>query len=117
MSVIVSAKLAQVQKHLTLTGHVYSPAALMVSPKLWNSLDDAGRKALVDGAKAGVVAMRAYVDEVERAGVENVRAAGMQVVVLDDPAKAAFQKSLAPAYVQYYGKYGKELIESIANAQ
>ena len=117
MSVIVSAKLAQVQKHLTLTGHVYSPAALMVSPKLWNSLDDAGKKALVDGAKAGVAAMRAFVDEVERAGVENVRTAGMQVVVLDDPAKAAFQKALAPAYVQYYDKYGKELIQSIANAQ
>ena len=32
MSVIVSAKLAEVQKHLTLTGHVYSPAALIVSP-------------------------------------------------------------------------------------
>ena len=117
MSVIVSAKLAQVQKHLTLTGHVYSPAVLMVSSKLWNSLDDADRKALADGAKAGVVAMRAYVDEVERAGLENVRAAGMEVVVLDDRTKAAFQKALAPAYVQYYGKYGKELIQSIANAQ
>lgn len=117
MSVIVSAKLAQVQKHLTLTGHVYSPAALIVSPRLWNSLDDAGKKALADGAKAGVAAMRAYVDEVERAGVENVRAAGMQVVVLDDKAKAAFQQSLGPAYEQYHGKYGKELIDRIANAQ
>lgn len=117
MSVIVSARLAEVQKHLTLTGHVYSPAAMLVSSKLWNSLDDAGKKALADGAKAGVVAMRAYVDDVERKGVEAVRAAGMQVVVLDEPSKAAFQKSLAPAYEQYHAKYGKALIESIANAR
>ncbi len=117
MSVIVSARLAEVQKHLTLTGHVYSPAAMLVSAKLWNSLDDAGKKALADGAKAGVVAMRAYVDDVERKGVEAVRAAGMQVVVLDEPSKAAFQKSLAPAYEQYHAKYGKALIESIANAR
>lgn len=117
MSVIVSAKLAEVQKHLTLTGHVYSPAALMVSPQLWNSLDAEGRKALTEGAKAGVVAMRAYVDEVERKGVENVKAAGMDVVVLDDSAKAAFQKALAPAYVQYENRYGKALIDGIANAK
>lgn len=117
MSVIVSARLAEVQKHLTLTGHVYSPAAMLVSPKLWNSLDDAGKKALADGAKAGVVAMRAFVDDVERKGVEAVRAAGMQVVVLDESAKAAFQKSLAPAYEQYHGKFGKALVESIANAK
>ncbi len=117
MSVIVSAKLAQVQKHLTLTGHVYSPAALIVSPKLWNSLDDAGRKALTEGAKAGVVAMRRFVDEVERKGVEDVKAAGMQVVALDDASKSAFQKALAPAYEQYYGRYDKALIERIANAK
>ena len=117
MSVIVSAKLAEVQKHLTLTGHVYSPAALIVSPKLWNSLDADGKKALAEGARAGVVAMRAFVDDVERKGVENVKAAGMNVVVLDDDAKAAFQKALAPAYSQYEGRYGKALIDGIANAK
>ncbi len=117
MSVIVSAKLAEVQKHLTLTGHVYSPAALMVSPRLWNSLDDEGKKALAEGAKAGVAAMRAFVDDVERKGVENVKAAGMNVVVLDDGAKAAFQKALAPAYSQYESRYGKALIDGIANAK
>lgn len=117
MSVIVSAKLAEVQKYLTLTGHVYSPAALMVSPKLWNSLDDEGKRALAEGAKAGVAAMRAFVDDVERKGVEAVRAAGMDVVELDEASKAAFQQALAPAYRQYEGRYGKALIDSIANAK
>lgn len=117
MSVIVSAKLAEVQKHLTLTGHVYSPAALMVSPRLWNSLDEEGRNALLEGAKAGVTAMRAFVDDVERKGVESVRAAGMEVVELDEASKAAFQQALAPAYKQYESRYGKALIEGIANAK
>jgi len=115
MSVIVSAKLAEVQKHLTLTGHVYSPAALLVSTKLWNSLDDAGKKALTDGARTGVVAMRAYVDDVERRGVEAVRAAGMQVIELRD--RSAFQKALEPAYKQYYSRYDKALIDAIANTR
>ncbi len=115
LSVIVSAKLPEVQKHLTLTGHVYSPAALLVSTKLWNSLDAAGKKALTDGAKAGVVAMRGFVDEVERKAVADVRAAGMEVVELGD--KSAFQRALAPAYKQYESRYGKALIDSIANAR
>lgn len=117
MSVIVSARLAEVQQHLTLTGHVYSPAVLMVSPRLWNSLDDAGRNALREGAKAGVVAMRAFVDDVERKGVENVKAAGMNVVVLDDASKSAFQKALAPAYKEYEKRYDKALIEAITSAK
>ncbi|MGD9945217.1 MAG: TRAP transporter substrate-binding protein [Burkholderiaceae bacterium] len=115
MSVIVSAKLAEVQKHLTLTGHVYSPAALLVSTRLWNSLDDAGKKAMTDGARAGVVAMRAYVDDVERRGLEAVRAGGMQVVELRD--RSAFQKALEPAYKQYYSRYDKALIDSIVNTR
>ena len=117
MSVIVSAKLAQVQKYLTLTGHVYSPAALIVSTKLWNSLDDAGKKALAEGARAGAQAMRAYVDEVERKGLADVKAAGMQVVELDDRSKASFQQALGPAYKQYESRYGRALIDSIANAK
>ena len=35
--VIMSAKLFQVQKHLSLTGHVYSPALLMMSSAAWRS--------------------------------------------------------------------------------
>ena len=35
--VILSAKFAQVQKHLSLTGHVYSPALLIVSPAFGTS--------------------------------------------------------------------------------
>jgi TRAP-type transport system periplasmic protein len=41
ISVIVSAKLAQMQKHLTLTGHVYSPAVLFVSKQYWDRLSPA----------------------------------------------------------------------------
>src|SRR5690606_12483349 len=37
LSVITSAKLSEVQKHLTVSGHVYSPAILLVSPDLWGS--------------------------------------------------------------------------------
>lgn len=115
ISVIESAKLSQVQKHLTLTGHVYSPTVFLVSASLWNKLSAEEKIAIRQGARAGSVAMRKFVDDTERKGVENLRGAGMQIVSLSD--KSAFQAALAPAYEQYYKQYGKALIDRIANAK
>ncbi len=49
--VILSSKFAQVQKHLSLTGHVYSPALLLMSPKVWNKLSDADKKVFIEAAR------------------------------------------------------------------
>jgi tripartite ATP-independent transporter DctP family solute receptor len=112
LSVIVSSKLSQVQKHLTLTGHVYSPVAILVSPAFWNGLTPDQQKAVRDGAKAAAAATRKYVEETDRKAVDELKAQGMQVVVLQD--KSPFQKALDPAYKQYSSKYGKELLDKIA---
>lgn len=115
ISVIESAKLAQVQKYLTLTGHVYSPTVLIVSAGLWSKLSADEKTAFVQGAKAGAAAMRTFIDDTERRGVESLRSAGMQIVTLSD--KRAFRKALQPAYEQYYAQYSKALIERIANTK
>jgi TRAP-type transport system periplasmic protein len=115
ISVIASAKLSAVQKHLALTGHVYSPAMLLVSPKFWDSLNDSQKAAVTAGAKEGAKAMRQFVDDIEKKGVDELRAQGMQITEV--PNKAPFQQALSPAYQQYASKYGKELIDRIANAK
>ena len=48
---IYSAKLHEVQKFLSLTGHVYTPAYLTVGTKKWESLPQDVRKVLEDTAK------------------------------------------------------------------
>lgn len=113
LSVITSAKLSEVQKHLTLSGHVYSPAMLLVSPDLWNAMSDEDKAAFTKGATEAVTAMRGFVDEVEASGVEALREAGMEVGELSDEQKAAFQEALAAAYEQYYEQYDRALIEKI----
>src|SRR5439155_1013934 len=45
LSVIEAAKLDQVQKYLTLTGHVYSPAVFLMNKARWDSLSDAASRA------------------------------------------------------------------------
>jgi tripartite ATP-independent transporter DctP family solute receptor len=109
--VITSSKFAQVQKHLTLTGHVYSPALLITSKSLFDGLSDADKKAWMDSAKAAAAAQREFVGKTEQTGVEELRAAGMQVV--SDVDKAKFQQALAPAYEEYAKRFGKENLDRI----
>ncbi|MEY8829685.1 TRAP transporter substrate-binding protein [Sedimentitalea sp. XS_ASV28] len=115
LSVIVSVKLDEVQKYLTLSGHVYSPAVLLVSGPFWAGLDDDQKAVFEKAAAEAVAAMRDYVDNVETTGVETLRERGMEVNALSPEQKAAFQSSIASAYEGYYQTYGKDLVDSIVN--
>lgn len=117
LSVITSAKLSEVQKYLTLSGHVYSPAMLLVSKQLWEGMTPEDQEAFRKGATEAVGAMRGFVDDVEASGVEQLKAEGMEVGELSAEEKGAFQKSLAAAYEQYYGTYSKELIDQIIGSK
>ncbi|WP_417677924.1 TRAP transporter substrate-binding protein [Pseudodonghicola sp.] len=113
LSVIVSVKLDEVQKYLTLSGHVYSPAMLLVSKPFWDGLSDEDKAAFEKGAAEAVIAMRGFVDDVEASGVETLRQRGMEINALTPEEKAEFLKAVAPAYQEYYKTYDKALIDSI----
>ena len=53
LSVIMAAKFDQVQKHLTLTGHVYSPAIFLMSKPAFDKLSAADETAFLESAKEG----------------------------------------------------------------
>jgi len=114
LSVIVSAKLWQLQKYLSLTGHVYGPALVLMSPNVYNGLSAADKANFKQAAHLSAVAMREYVDNIEKSGVEEVKKHGMKVNKVDH---AAFVKAVEPLYPQYYKKFGKDLVESIRNTK
>ena len=113
LSVITSAKLSEVQKYLTLSGHVYSPAMLLVSKQLWDGMSEEDQEIFRKATSEAVTAMRGFVDEVEASGVAQLKEAGMDVGELSTEQKAMFQNALGSAYEQYYGTYGKDLIDQI----
>jgi len=113
LSVIEAAKLDQVQKYLTLTGHVYSPAVFLMNKARWDSLSDADKQAFLDAAKEAVKANRARVDEDERKAVADLRAKGM--IVAENVDKAKFQAALAPAYADFAKRFGQVNIDRIRN--
>lgn len=109
--VILSAKFAQVQKHLSLTGRVYSPALLITSLALWNKLSDADKKAFTEAARAGGAAQRRKVNEDERVGVDELRKAGMNVVT--DVDGAAFCAAMTPVWAEFAKQFGADNIRRI----
>ncbi len=113
LAVIVSAKLNEVQKYLTLTRHVYSPAPILISKRVFDRLSDADKQAFRTAAKAAAVAMRAHIDDVERKGVAELKAKGLQVVEQVDAEK--FQEALKPAFAEYAKKFGADKLETIRN--
>ncbi len=113
LSVIVSANLSEVQRYLTVSGHVYSPAMLLVSRALWDGMSEEDREIFAQGATEGALAMRAFVDDVEQSGVEALREQGMEVGELSAEDRATFQAALSSAYEEYYTRYDRDLIERI----
>ncbi len=113
LSVITSAKFEQVQKYLSLTGHVYSPALFLMNKAAWDKLAPADKQAFLDAAKEGVKANRARVDDDERKAVADLRSKGMNVV--ENVDKSKFQATLAATYVDFGKKFGQENIDRIKN--
>jgi len=111
LSVITAAKLDQVQKYLSLTGHVYSPAVFLMNKAQWDKLSADDKQAFLDAAKEGVKADRARVDDDERRAVADLRAKGMQVV--DHLDKEKFQLVLVPVYADFGKRFGQDNIERI----
>ena len=99
---IYSAKLQEVQKYLSLSGHVYTPAYLTVGQTKWNSLPPDVRKVLEDTAKetqAWVYEVAAK-DDTDLLG--KLKQAGMQVNDVDQDAFVAASKPI-------YEEFGKEV--------
>jgi len=113
LSVIEAAKLDQVQKYLTLTGHVYSPAVILMNKARFDALSAADRQAFIDAAREAVKANRARIDDDERRAVADLRAKGMTVA--ENVDKARFQAQLAPVYADFAKRFGQENIDRIRN--
>jgi TRAP-type transport system periplasmic protein len=107
---IYSAKFQEVQKFLSLTGHVYTPAYATVGTRKWASLPADVRSALEAVAKEtqGFVYEKAAKDDEDLLG--KIKAAGVQV---NTPNKEAFIAASKPVYEDFAKevKGAKEVID------
>ncbi|MEN9538402.1 MAG: hypothetical protein RLZZ126_637 [Pseudomonadota bacterium] len=113
LSVILFAKFSQVQKHLTLTGHVYSPAVILMNKGVWDKLSAADKETFMVASREATKANRARVAEDDAKGVAELKSQGMQVI--ENPDKAKFIAALAPINADFERQFGKANIDKIRN--
>jgi TRAP-type transport system periplasmic protein len=113
IATILASKFAQVQKYLTLSGHVYDPAVIVMSADSFNDLTDDDRQAVIAAAKIGAEASRNYAAEAERKGVVVLSEAGMQVTSQIDRGK--FVAALSAAVPDFEKRFGADTIAAIRN--
>src|SRR5205814_1797289 len=95
---IYSAKFQEVQKYLSLTGHVYTPAYLVVGAKKWATLPADVRKTLEDTAKETQAFVYDTAAKDDEDLLQKLKAAGMQV---NNANKEAFIAASKPVYDEF----------------
>lgn len=114
---ITGANFQEVQKYLSMTGHVYSPTYLTTGAQTWGDLPDDVKAAAAEVASAVQDWSLAEGERADTELVDKVKAAGMEVNVAD---KAAFIEASAPVYAAFAEQVegGAELVshaQSLAN--
>lgn len=104
IATIMSSKFYQVQKYLTLSGHVYDPAILFMAVDTFGDLSAGDKNSFVEAAKLGGEASRQFAAAAQKGGVAQLAKSGMQVVADIDRAKfAAAMASASPIFAQQFG--------------
>eukprot|EP01042_Synura_sphagnicola_P014147 gene14147-17909_t len=110
---IDTSKLYEVQKHVTLTRHAYTPFLVLYSKKLWDQLSAEEQKTRRDGAIGGRDEERKVSRELNDKSLANLKAKGMQVSEVGAGELAKMRESTQAVYQRHQATIGKDTIERI----
>src|SRR3954465_1227450 len=107
---IYTSKFQEVQKFLSMTDHVYTPAYLVVSPRKWSALPADVRKAVEEAARETQPFVYETGARMDKDLLGKIKEGGLKV---NAAAKAAFQKASKPVYDEFAQEVpnGKEMID------
>lgn len=108
LSILVTSKLWQVQTHLALTGHIYSPTLMIASPATWSKLSKEDQAAFMQAAKDGAAAQRQRVSDEAKTAVALLESEGMTVT---QPTSSDFQAALEPTFKKFATTFGQALTD------
>lgn len=100
--VIYTSKIYEVQKHLALTRHVFSPAVIAISKNIFDNLPDHDKKVFEEAAIEAARYQREVSDKMEKDFIELLKKNGMEVTAPDTSA-------LRDATKKVYDDFRKEL--------
>ncbi len=116
--IIANSNFAEVQEHLTLTNHLFSPYTFLLSRDFWDSLTDEEKRIVRYASESCVVASRGIsrIIEATDRGLPALREK-MEVVALTQEARDKFKELAQPAVIEHLQNTldddGKALLETL----
>ncbi len=105
------SKFYEVQRFVSLTGHVYGPHIMLIGKKLWDSFPPEDQKIILEAAQESAVFQRALNRKMNRDFVDNLKNAGVTVTELTPEQHKAFIDAVAPVYATWEPRIGKALLD------
>jgi len=103
-------KLQEAQKYLSLTGHFYSPAVMMISKAAFESYPANVQEAIIKAEKEARDWERAYSQQMDEELGEVIAANGVKITEVD---KAMWQEACSPIYDQFSDQINPKYIEAL----
>jgi C4-dicarboxylate-binding protein DctP len=111
---MVTQKMHEVQKHVTVSNHGYLGYAVIVNKKFWDGLPADLRTALTMAMKEATVFEKAIAQRDNDMAMEEIKKSGMtEVHVLSADEQVQWRRALAPVQKEMAERIGQDLIRSI----
>jgi len=109
LALISTNKFYETQEYLSLTGHFYGPAQVLISEITWNKLSPEMQKAVQEAADEARDYERQLLSDQNAEYLAELETEGMKINEVD---KEAFQEAAKPVWEQFRSEYG-DLIDRI----
>jgi tripartite ATP-independent transporter DctP family solute receptor len=115
IALIYSAKLNNVQKYLSLTQHIYSPAIMIAGHKVWQTIPKSDQEMMTKTALELAQYERKLGRDAEEKQIAELVAGGM--VVTKDIDREAWRNAMAPVIEKYVQQFGRQKVDAILNTK
>lgn len=110
---IYSSKIQEVNKHITLTGHVYSPFMFLFSKKIFDTLPAEDQKIIREAAIAAGKEDRRLNREATIKNMEDLKKEGVTIIELSPEQKKAFKDATAKVWDEFGSKINPEIMNRV----
>ncbi len=110
---LVNAKLYEVNKFVSMTGHMYNPQSVIFSKKLWDSYSADERKILQDAADEAREYQRQISRERNVKGIEELKAKGVAINELPAAELAKMKEKAKPVVEKHTKLIGEPLVKEL----